>query len=56
MLKEIKCQRLDKYVDLSCTNPKEQGCTPIKPDCQKLTKEDVNKFIQRIKENYEAQL
>eukprot|EP01080_Neovahlkampfia_damariscottae_P001652 gene1652-12777_t len=55
MLKEVKCRRLDRFKDIQCTNPKKQGCKPVVSNCQKLTKEDVTKFIQRIKENYEAQ-
>jgi len=54
VLKPITCRKLVDYVDPTCTNDNQEGC--VKAECPKLSKTDVEAFIEKIDENYEAQM
>lgn len=51
----IKCKKVDEYVDPECKDASK--CTKTVPECPKvLTKEDIQQFVTKIGDDYEAQL
>jgi len=54
MKEKVNCQYVKDYVDPNC--PKNGKCKGIKAKCFELSTKDVEDFVSKIGDNYEAQL